>query len=97
MSKIERFIKALEHTPALFYLDESVIALDRDSEEGYIEVENEEFIKEFNMEPGDDEFYKRFLFPQELNGHLMDYHIISKEQEKHFREALKEFIKTVQR
>lgn len=95
MNKMKKFMKALEHTPVLFYLDESVIVLDRESKEGYIEIENEEFRKEFDMEPGDDAFFKRFLLPQELNGNLMDYHIISKEQEKHFREELKKFIKTV--
>ena len=95
MTKIKKFIKALEHTPALFYLSESVIVLDRESKEGYIEVENEEFRKKFNMEPGDDAFFKRFLLPQELNGHLMDYHIIPKEQERLFRKELKKFIKTV--
>ena len=95
MNKMKKFMKALEHTPALFYLPESVIVLDRNSKEGYIEVENKEFIKEFDMEPGDDAFFKRFLLPQELNGHLMDYHIIPKEQERLFRKELKKFIKTV--
>ncbi|NLY09664.1 MAG: hypothetical protein GXZ11_07240 [Tissierellia bacterium] len=95
MTRMEKFIKALEHTPTLFYLPESVIILDRESKEGYIEVANEEFVKEFDMEPGDDAFYKRFLFPQELNRRL-DYHIIPKEQERIFRKELKEFIKTVQ-
>lgn len=95
--KIEKFIEALEHTPALFYLPESIIVLDKYDEEGFIEIRNEEFVEEFNMEPGDDEFFKRFLLPQEMKGHMIDYHIIPSEQEKAFREALEEFIKTVQR
>lgn len=65
------------------------------SEKGYTEVKNEDFEMEYGFKPGDAEFYKELLLPQELQLHNIDYHVISIEQEPSFREELERFVNEV--
>jgi hypothetical protein len=92
---VKEFIGALNHTPALFYLPNSVIVLNRESKTGYTEVSNQEILEKFDCEPGDEKFYMEFLFPQEAKLRKIDYHIIPASQEAGFREEMNRFLKEV--
>lgn len=88
-SLIKEFEEALNHTPVLYYLPNSIVILNRDSENGYTEVPNKELIDG----PGDsgdfgELFYKKYLLKQEMNFHFIDYYVINEKEEPKFRKAL---------